>query len=77
MPSRSDSPVSHVAEYTVSASAAMCVRLAPPKQRFMECTADDLRLSEVGELLREYRRLAGAIHAAGGFEAQMDKRENT
>ncbi|GLB43313.1 putative VPS9 domain containing protein [Lyophyllum shimeji] len=31
--------------------------LAPPNQRFMECTAGDLRISEVGELLQDYRRL--------------------
>ncbi|KAF8963394.1 hypothetical protein BDZ97DRAFT_1820620 [Flammula alnicola] len=44
------------------------LRLAPPKQRFMECTPDDLRLSEIGELLRDYRRLAEGIRAMGGFE---------
>jgi len=44
------------------------MRLAPPKKRFMECTPDDLRLSEVGELLREYRRLVEGIRAVGGFD---------
>jgi len=34
----------------------------------MECTADDLRLSEIGELLRDYRRLAEGIRAVGGFD---------
>ncbi|KAF8884076.1 hypothetical protein CPB84DRAFT_1850791 [Gymnopilus junonius] len=46
----------------------MSLRLPPPKQRFMECTPDDLRLSEVGELLREYRRLVEGVRAAGGFD---------
>jgi hypothetical protein len=44
------------------------LRLAPPQQRFVECTVDDLRLSEVGELLRDYRRLVDGIRTAGGFE---------
>ncbi|KZT25192.1 hypothetical protein NEOLEDRAFT_1162873 [Neolentinus lepideus HHB14362 ss-1] len=43
-------------------------RLAPPKQRFMECAEDDLKLSEVAELLRDYRRLVEGIRAMGGFE---------
>lgn len=34
----------------------------------MECTVDELKLSEIGELLREYRRLADGIRAAGGFD---------
>lgn len=45
------------------------LRLAPPIQRFVECTPDDLRLSEVGELLRDYRRLVEGIRAVGGFES--------
>ncbi|KAF8877910.1 hypothetical protein BD779DRAFT_1556262 [Infundibulicybe gibba] len=44
------------------------LQLAPPKQRFLECTVDDLRLSEVGELLREYRRLVEGIASVGGFK---------
>ncbi|TFK51943.1 hypothetical protein OE88DRAFT_1488677 [Heliocybe sulcata] len=43
-------------------------RLAPPKQRFLECSADDLKISEVSELLRDYRRLVEGIRAVGGFE---------
>jgi hypothetical protein len=42
--------------------------VGPPKERFLECTADDLRLSEVGELLWEYRRLVDEVRAVGGFE---------
>ncbi len=44
------------------------LQLAPPKQRFIECTPDDLRISEVGELLRDYRRLVEGIRAVGGFD---------
>jgi len=34
----------------------------------MECDEGDLRLSEVGELLREYRRVVEGMRAIGGFE---------
>ena len=44
------------------------LRLAPPIQRFVTCTADELRLSEVGELLRDYRRLVEGIRAMSGFD---------
>ncbi|KDR67748.1 hypothetical protein GALMADRAFT_258040 [Galerina marginata CBS 339.88] len=44
------------------------LRLAPPKQRFVDCEPDDLRLAEVGELLREYRRLVEGVRSVGGFE---------
>ena len=33
----------------------------------MECTEDDLKVSEVGELLREYKRMVEAVRAMGGF----------
>ncbi|PPR03926.1 hypothetical protein CVT24_008108 [Panaeolus cyanescens] len=46
------------------------LRLAPPNARFMECSADDLRLSEIGELLREYRRVVEGVRSVGGFEGQ-------
>jgi hypothetical protein len=38
--------------------------LAPddgPIERFMTCEVGDIRLSEVGTLLRDYRRLAGVV----------------
>lgn len=44
------------------------LRLAPPNPRFLECAEDDLKVSEVGELLREYRRLVEAVRAVGGFD---------
>ncbi|KAF8159896.1 hypothetical protein B0H34DRAFT_705261 [Crassisporium funariophilum] len=62
LPHSSGSPTSS------RASSPVQLRLAPPKQRFIECTPDDLRLSEVGELLRDYRRLVEGIRAVGGFD---------
>lgn len=44
------------------------IRIAPPLIRFLECDEADLRLSEVGELLREYRRVVEGMRAIGGFE---------
>ncbi|KII87103.1 hypothetical protein PLICRDRAFT_42742 [Plicaturopsis crispa FD-325 SS-3] len=43
-------------------------RLAPPHQRFMECAEEDLKISEVGELLREYRKLVEGVRNIGGFD---------
>ncbi|KAH9479835.1 Vacuolar protein sorting-associated protein 9A [Psilocybe cubensis] len=58
-------PVSPVSS---RAASPIPLRLPPPKQRFLECNPDDLRLSEVGELLREYRRLVEGIRTVGGFD---------
>ena len=44
------------------------VRIAPPVQRFLECCEDDLRLSEVKDLLREYRRVVEGMRDLGGFQ---------
>jgi len=43
------------------------LRLAPPVPRFVECSPGDLKLSEVAELLRDYRRLVQGIRDMGGF----------
>jgi hypothetical protein len=44
------------------------VKIAPPKKRFMELqNPGELRINEVLELLRDYRRLAGALKEAGAF----------
>ncbi|KAI0313200.1 hypothetical protein OF83DRAFT_1065909 [Amylostereum chailletii] len=59
---RFDSPVSSRAASPVS------MRVAPPNKRFLECAEDDLRLSEVRELLREYKRVVEAMRAMGGFD---------
>jgi hypothetical protein len=52
------------------AASPVRARIAPPHARFLECGADELRLGEVRELLREYRRLVEDVRAAGGFEGQ-------
>ncbi|KZP01711.1 hypothetical protein CALVIDRAFT_552043 [Calocera viscosa TUFC12733] len=43
-------------------------KIQGPNTRFMSCSPDELRLSEIGELLREYRRVVGALKEVGGFE---------
>ncbi|KAG2052918.1 hypothetical protein BDR06DRAFT_989903 [Suillus hirtellus] len=59
---RFDSPASSRAPSPIS------IRLPAPSKRFMECAEDDLRVSEVGELLREYRRLVEGVRAMGAFD---------
>ncbi|KAG1841241.1 hypothetical protein DFJ58DRAFT_77051 [Suillus subalutaceus] len=59
---RTDSPTSSRAPSPIS------IRLPAPNKRFMECAEDDLRVSEVGELLREYRRLVEGVRAMGAFD---------
>ncbi|KAF5332134.1 hypothetical protein D9611_008124 [Ephemerocybe angulata] len=44
------------------------LRLAPPIQKFVDCNPGDLRLSEIGELLRDYRRLVEGVRAVDGFD---------
>lgn len=44
------------------------VRIAPPVQRFLECSEEDLRLSEIKDLLREYRRVVEGMRALDGFQ---------
>jgi hypothetical protein len=44
-------------------------KIDPPKKRFMEAqNAADLKLGEVFELLREYKRLAGALKEMDAFK---------
>lgn len=44
-------------------------KVNPPIKRFMEMqNPADLRIGEVLELLRDYRRLAGALKNAGAFK---------
>jgi hypothetical protein len=46
-------------------------KIAPPNKRFMEIqTPGDLKLGEVLDLLRDYRRLAGALKDMGAFETK-------
>jgi len=69
LPSTQEAPASNLRFGAAAAAAGSHVlRLAPPNKRFMECTPDDLRVSEVGELLREYRRLVEGVSAVGGFD---------
>ncbi|ROT40168.1 hypothetical protein SODALDRAFT_329839 [Sodiomyces alkalinus F11] len=47
-------------------------RIKPPNQRFVELqNPGDLKLSEVLELLRDYRRLSNALKERGAFEASL------
>lgn len=48
-------------------ASPVAIRVSPPNPRFLECTADDIKISEVGELLREYKRMVEAVRAMGGF----------
>jgi len=52
---------------TVTHSSAQ-YKIAPAKKRFLECSAYDLRLSEINELLTEYRRVVGALNDLDGFD---------
>ncbi|KAK7430074.1 hypothetical protein QQZ08_003465 [Neonectria magnoliae] len=46
-------------------------KIAPPSKRFMEIqTPGELKLGEVLDLLRDYRRLAGALKDLGAFETK-------
>lgn len=45
------------------------LKISPPNKRFMELqNPGELRLSEVLDLLKDYRRLAGALKNMGAFE---------
>ncbi len=59
---RTDTPLSS------RPSSPILTRIAPPNQRFLEAAADDLRLSEVKELLGEYKRVVEGMRAVGGFD---------
>ncbi|KAI0358298.1 hypothetical protein OH77DRAFT_1260544 [Trametes cingulata] len=48
----------------------IAIRISPPNNRFLTCTEDDIKVSEVGELLREYKRLVEAVRAMGGFHEE-------
>jgi len=70
-PPRAPTPAANLVESPLSSrptSPVVLPRIAPPNQRFLEATADDLRLIEVRELLREYRRVVEGLRAVGGFE---------
>ncbi|OCH86943.1 hypothetical protein OBBRIDRAFT_782382 [Obba rivulosa] len=58
---RTESPTSS------RAASPIAIRISPPNARFLSATEDDIKVSEVGELLREYKRLVDAVSAMGGF----------
>ncbi|KAK7041583.1 hypothetical protein VNI00_009170 [Paramarasmius palmivorus] len=69
---RFDSPISSPS-VTTNALPLPGLRLAPPNKRLLECTdADDLRLKDVAELLKEYKRLVEGIRSVGGFDELLD-----
>ncbi|KAJ7057111.1 hypothetical protein C8F01DRAFT_1061395 [Mycena amicta] len=65
LPNRFDTPIS--SRPSSPAVHGGGLRLLPPNQRFLDCSADDLRLAEVTELLKDYRRLVDGIRGVGGF----------
>jgi len=50
------------------AASPVLMQIAPPVQRFLECGEDDLRVSEVRDLLLEYRRVVEGMRVLGGFQ---------
>jgi len=65
-PSRPSSPLL-VARMPSLSQSPNGNRLPVPNQRFMECNVEELKISEVAELLVEYRRLVEAVRNLGGF----------
>jgi len=47
------------------------LRIPPPVQRFLECSHDELRIGEVPDLLKEYRRLVEAVRVSESRSARM------
>jgi hypothetical protein len=58
---------SDVQALSPAVSSATHLQIAPPNPRFLECGVGDLKLSEVAELLADYRRIAAGMQALGGF----------
>ncbi|KIY71262.1 hypothetical protein CYLTODRAFT_441359 [Cylindrobasidium torrendii FP15055 ss-10] len=42
--------------------------IAPPNKRFMECAPEDLRIAEIAELLKDYRRIVEGVKGIGAFK---------
>ncbi|KAG8733291.1 hypothetical protein FRC11_007406 [Ceratobasidium sp. 423] len=55
--------------FSLASSAPPRFQIPPANSRFLECSADDLRLSEVAELLADYKRIAAGMQAMGGFSS--------
>ncbi|PVF97932.1 hypothetical protein CPB86DRAFT_759256 [Serendipita vermifera] len=43
-------------------------KISPPLEKFLNCKPGDLKISEVSELLQEYRRVVEGMRALNGFE---------
>ena len=43
-------------------------RVPLPSKRFLECSADDIKIGEVPELLAEYKRMAETLRFLGCFD---------
>jgi len=57
------SNVRHAYTPSVSSQTSNAGRtMGPPIQRFLECEADDLKMSEVALLLADYKRLAACLY---------------
>ncbi|THU85841.1 hypothetical protein K435DRAFT_843085 [Dendrothele bispora CBS 962.96] len=71
---RFDTPVSSRPQSpSPSIPSLSTLQLPPPNKRFLEASSvNDLRMGEMEELLKEYKRLAEAIRGAGGFDAARD-----
>ena len=66
-------PVATTSRPTTPQGSGVAWRVAPPQtRRFLECSADDLKIREVAELLREYRQLVEDVRMAGGFLEEED-----
>ncbi|THU89006.1 hypothetical protein K435DRAFT_969268 [Dendrothele bispora CBS 962.96] len=71
---RFDTPVSSRPQSpSPSIPSLSTLRLPPPNKRFLEASSvNDLRMGEMEELLKEYKRLAEAIRGAGGFDVARE-----
>ncbi|KAI5124222.1 hypothetical protein M0805_005072 [Coniferiporia weirii] len=67
-PTRFDTPLSSRASSPVLETRLS--QIAPPNRRFLKCAADDLKMSEIPELLQEYRRLVESMRSMGAFDEQ-------
>lgn len=67
---RFDTPISSRASSPVASLRPLSGAVPLPSRRFLECNPDDLRMSEVPELLAEYRRLVESMRLLGAFEEQ-------
>ncbi|WVQ85958.1 hypothetical protein IAT38_008126 [Cryptococcus sp. DSM 104549] len=73
---RSNSPRGSISSLPLSttnsaiAAGHVAGETEPPIERFMNCEVGDIRLSEIGVLLRDYRRLGGIVSALQAKQTQ-------